>query len=239
MNNSFAEASGPSTTASSSSHEVLRQVLSSDKVSDSQVSQYYRERLQDRRIQITNLDRARPKTGGNDADARLRAEAKLVKRKRRVKSELSQLKRLRIAAGRAAKRPWKEQDLNEGQDEGASDDEANQNVVKGKQRLLADTTAQLKRLQSTSHHHQPRSNPAKKLDKSTTTTPLTRAQRKRLNLDSLDSSISYHLVEPLHEMWRTYIQQLLKHHSDELERPSGRKSSIRSESVGDDEFGYG
>ncbi|KAJ1032641.1 hypothetical protein NDA16_000664 [Ustilago loliicola] len=207
MDGDYAEASGSSST--SAAHQLLRQALDSNKVSDSQVSQYYRERLQDRRIQITNLDRARPKTGGTDADARIRAERKLVKRRRRVKSELSELKRLRIAAGRPAKHPSSNVETQSTHqsiaDHAGEDGEATKEVVRSKQRLLADATKQLKRLRSVPRQ---RTNQAKKIDK-TASKPLSRSQRKRMGLEQVDTNISYELVKPLHEMWRSYIQQLL------------------------------
>ncbi|EST06257.1 Ribonuclease P/MRP, subunit p29 [Kalmanozyma brasiliensis GHG001] len=206
MNDDYAGASGSSST--SVAHQLLRAALDTEKVSNSQVSQYYRERLQDRRIQITNLDRARPKTGGNDADARMRAERKLIKRKRRVKSELSQLKRLRIAAGRSAKHRDAQEDVSSPTythpKEDVSDPDAKE-LVKGKQRLLADANKQLRRVQSAP---QPPSNEAKRLSRSARK-PLSRAQRKRMGLEQVDANISYELVQPLHDMWRSYIQQLL------------------------------
>lgn len=206
MNDDYAEASGSSST--SAAHQLLRAALDSEKVSNSQVSQYYRERLQDRRIQITNLDRARPKTGGNDADARLRAERKLIKRKRRVKSELSELKRLRIAAGRFAKQRESPEDPSSSAvthfEEDVSDADAKE-LVKGKQRLLADANKQLRRVQSAPP---PPSNQAKKISRSARK-PLSRAQRKRMGLEQVDANISYELVKPLRDMWRSYIQQLL------------------------------
>lgn len=202
MNGDQAEASGSGST--STAHQVLRAALDADKVPDAQVAQYYRERLQDRRIQITNLDRARPKTGGNDVDARLRAERKLVKRKRRVKSELSELKRLRIATARSAKctdpNPKPPATLPE---RGPLDEEAATiESVKAKQRLLSDATKQLKRLQSAPRHQAKKLEPASKKS-------LSRSQRKRMGLEQVDANISYHLVRPLHDMWRSYIQQLL------------------------------
>lgn len=206
MNGDFAEASGSAST--SAAHQLLREALHRDKVSDAQVSQYYRERLQDRRIQITNLDRARPKTGGADADAGLRAERKLVKRRRRVKSELSELKGLRIAAGRSAKHGTTEQRPNAAGSEPVEvgeDDAATKELVRSKQRLLSDAKRQLKRLQSAPRK---RTNEAKKVDKSSRK-PLSRTQRKRMGLEDVDSNISYDLVKPLNEMWRSYIQQLL------------------------------
>ncbi|SJX61222.1 related to POP4-protein involved in processing of tRNAs and rRNAs [Sporisorium reilianum f. sp. reilianum] len=210
MNGDYAEASGSST--SSAAHELLRAALDVGRVSDAQVAQYYRERLQDRRIQITNLDRARPKTGGNDENARLRAESKLVKRKRRVKSELSQLKRLRIAAGRTAKHAAAGEEDREEQGEPSQvelaqddDENATKELVKSKQRLLSDATRQLKRLQSAPRH---RTSQAKKLDK-TSTQSLSRSRRKRMGLEQVDANISYELVKPLHDMWCSYIQQLL------------------------------
>lgn len=205
MNGDYAEASG--STSASAAQQLLRAALDPNKVSDSQVSQYYKERLQDRRIQITNLDRARPKTGGNDADARVRAERKLVKRRRRVKSDLSELKRLRIAAGRAAKHTGAEHTKDATQlaarlgDDGTDTKE----LVKSKQRLLSGATKQLKRLPSVPRQ---RTNEAKKIDK-TSRQPLTRSQRKRMGLEQVDANISYELVQPLHDMWRSYIQQLL------------------------------
>lgn len=211
MDSNYAEASGSGSISGSSSaaHQLLRQTLDSSKVSDSQVSQYFRERLQDRRIQITNLDRARPKTSGTDDDARAKAEKKLVKRRRRVKSELSELKRLRIAAGRSAKHPSSanvipatHRPIAEQSDE---EDEATKEVVCSKQRLLADANKQLKRLRSVPRQ---RTNQAKKVD-TTARKPLSRSQRKRMGLEQVDTNISYELVQPLHEMWRTYIQQLL------------------------------
>ncbi|CDS01339.1 related to POP4-protein involved in processing of tRNAs and rRNAs [Sporisorium scitamineum] len=207
MNGDYAEASGSS--SSSVAHQLLRAALDVDRTSDAQVSQYYRERLRDRRIQITNLDRARPKTGGNDDNARLRAERKLIKRKRRVKSELSELKRLRIAAGRSAKHAACQEDTDETQvsdiEAGEGDEIASKELVRSKQRLLSDATRQLKRLQSAPRH---RTNEAKKVDK-TSTKSLSRSRRKRMGLEQVDANISYELVKPLHDMWRSYIQQLL------------------------------
>ncbi|KAJ9477577.1 RNases MRP/P 32.9 kDa subunit [Pseudozyma hubeiensis] len=201
MNGDQAEASGSGST--STAQQVLRAALDADKVPDAQVAQYYRERLQDRRIQITNLDRARPKTGGNDVDARLRAERKLVKRKRRVKSELSELKRLRIATARSASNLKPPATLSE---TGSADEEAaTRESVKAKQRLLSDATKQLRRLQSAPRH---RTNQAKKLEPASKKS-LSRSQRKRMGLEEVDANISYHLVRPLHDMWRSYIQQLL------------------------------
>ncbi len=149
MNGESAEVSGSGPT--SAAHQLLRAALDSDKVTDSQVSQYYRERLQDRRIQITNLDRDRPKTGGNDADARLRAERKLIKRKRRVKSELSSSNGFasqQVDRSNAQKlssddrTPFRAECEEDGQDNGTRE------LVKGKQRLLSDANKQLRRLQS-------------------------------------------------------------------------------------------
>lgn len=207
MNSHYAVASGSG--SNSAAQQFLRSVLDASKVSDSQVAQYYKERLQDRRIQITNLDRARPKTGGTDDDARTRAERKLVKRRRRVKSELSELKRLRIAAGRSAKHAVAEARREASQpcvsktiEEGADVKE----LVKSKQRLLSDASKQLKRMRSVSR--QPLSNAAKKIDKASHK-PFSRSQRKRMGLEQVDANISYDLVKPLHEMWRSYIQQLL------------------------------
>lgn len=207
MNGDYTEASGSGN--QSAAHQLLRQALDPNKVSDSQVSQYHRERLQDRRIQITNLDRARPKTGGTDSDARLRAERKLIKRRRRVKSELSELKRLRIASGRFAKHPSSKEELGATHRSIAGtigeDGQATKEVVRSKQRLLADATKQLKRLRSVPRNS---TNQAKKIDK-TARKPLSRSQRKRMGLEQVDTNISYELVKPLHEMWRSYIQQLL------------------------------
>ncbi|GAC97116.1 potential RNAseP/MRP complex component [Pseudozyma hubeiensis SY62] len=205
MNGGQAEASGSGST--STAHQVLRAALDADKVPDTQVAQYYRERLQDRRIQITNLDRARPKTGGNDVDARLRAERKLVKRKRRVKSELSELKRLRIATTRSTRCADSDPTPSATLPETGLDDEeiATKESVKAKQRLLSDATKQLKRLQSAPRH---RTNQAKKLEPASRKS-LNRSQRKRMGLEQVDANISYHLVKPLHDMWRSYIQQLL------------------------------
>ncbi|SNX82529.1 related to POP4 - protein involved in processing of tRNAs and rRNAs [Melanopsichium pennsylvanicum] len=207
MNPSFAEASGSGST--SAAQQLLRAALDSNKVSDSQVSQYYKERLQDRRIQITNLDRARPKTGGNDTDARIRAERKLVKRRRRIKGELSELKRLRIACGRSAKHPTAAAHQSEERQPVAKQVgehvSATKELVKSKQRLLSDATKQLKRLRSTPRQ---RINQAKKIDKACQK-PLSRSQRKRMGLEQVGVNISYELVKPLHDMWRSYIQQLL------------------------------
>ncbi|SPO22542.1 related to POP4 - protein involved in processing of tRNAs and rRNAs [Ustilago trichophora] len=206
MNGDYPEASGSGST--SAAQQLLRAALNPNKVSDAQVSQYYKERLQDRRIQITNLDRARPKTGGNDADARARAERKLVKRRRRVKSELSELKRLRIAAGRSAKHSEAEERRTEGQStevQIGQDGSSTKELVKSKQRLLSDATKQLKRLRSAPRQ---RTNEAKKIDK-TSSKSLSRSQRKRMGLEQIDANISYELVKPLHDMWRSYIQQLL------------------------------
>ncbi|TKY84981.1 hypothetical protein EX895_006061 [Sporisorium graminicola] len=208
MNGNYAEASGSG--SSSAAHQLLRAALDVERVSDAQVSQYYRERLQERRIQITNLDRARPKAGGNDDSARLRAERKLAKRKRRVKGELSELKRLRIVAGRSAKQAASRDEADEAQeivaDSGEdSDGTSTKELVQSKQRLLSDATRQLKRLQSAPRH---RTNQAKKIDK-TSTRSLSRSRRKRMGLEQVDANISYELVKPLHDMWRSYIQQLL------------------------------
>lgn len=210
MDGTYMETSGSG--SASAVHQVLRAALNADNISDSQVSQYYRERLQDRRIQITNLDRARPKTGGSDVDARILAERKLIKRKRRVKSELSELKRLRIATARSAKtralankRARSQQSAIQHEQEGDEHVTASKELVKTKQRLLADATKQLKRLQSVPRH---RTNQAKKID-AASKKPLSRSQRKRMGLEQVDSNISYELVKPLHDMWRSYIQQLL------------------------------
>lgn len=207
MNGDHAEASSSNST--SAAHQLLRDALDPNRVSDPQVSQYYRERLQDRRIQITNLDRARPPPGGNDVDARTRAERKLVKRKRRVKSELSELKRLRIAAGRSARHAAVARDQHLPSQPSASqfgqDQAATKELVRSKQRLLSDATKQLKRLQSAPRK---RTNEAKKIDK-TPRKSLSRSQRKRMGLERVDANISYELVRPLHDMWCSYIQQLL------------------------------
>ncbi len=211
--NAVASSSG----STSAAHQLLREALNPAKVSDAQVSQYYRERLQDRRIQITNLDRARPKTGGTDADARLRAENKLVRRRRRVKSELSELKRMRIAAGRSKRHAHAQAHEHEHEHEheqkseprpsaeDVSDDRAAKDIVRGKQRLLSDASKQLRRLRSISREGK---TPAKAVDKHARRA-LSRTQRKRLGLEDVDAHITYDLVRPLHDLWRTYIQQLL------------------------------
>jgi ribonuclease P protein subunit POP4 len=204
VDNAVASGSG----STSAAHQLLREALNPAKVSDAQVSQYYRERLQDRRIQITNLDRARPKTGGTDADARLRAENKLIRRRRRVKSELSELKRMRIAAGRSNRHthaPDQTSEPSPSAEEPNTDDRAAKDIVRGKQRLLSDASKQLRRLRSISRGGK---TPAKAVDKHARKA-LSRTQRKRLGLEAVDPHITYDLVRPLHDLWRTYIQQLL------------------------------
>ncbi|KAI3486513.1 hypothetical protein L1887_49914 [Cichorium endivia] len=192
MDGDNAVASGSGST--SAAHQLLREALNPAKVSDAQVSQYYRERLQDRRIQITNLDRARPKTGGTDADARLRAENKLIRRRRRVKSELSELKRMRIAAGRSNRHthaPEQTSEPSPSAEEPNTDDRAAKDIVRGKQRLLSDASKQLRRLRSISREGK---TPAKAVDKHARKA-LSRTQRKRLGLEAVDPHITYDLRE--------------------------------------------
>lgn len=169
----------------------LRTVLDSAINSDAQVAQYSRERLQDRRIQITNLDRARPRAGGDDADAVVRAEQKLIKRKRRVKSELSQLKRMRIAAeGYGATVRSRSTNLNE--------------TFKVKQKYVSGLKRELKGLQN-----RPKAvKLAKGVDK-LSRKQLSRSQRKRSGLESVDDNVTIDLIQPLHDLWCSYVQQLL------------------------------
>lgn len=170
---------------------LLRAVLPSSTSSDAQVAQYSRERLQDRRIQITNLDRARPRTGADDADVAARAELKLSRRKRRVKSELSQLKRLLIAANRHdAASTHQSSDVDE--------------TVKGKQRHISSLKRELKRIS----HSKKRANTAKRTAK-VSHKQLSRSQRKRLGLEDVDDYVTFDLIKPLHDLWCSYIQQLL------------------------------
>ncbi|PWZ03141.1 hypothetical protein BCV70DRAFT_12155 [Testicularia cyperi] len=196
-------ASGASLGAGGSeTQKLLRAALDPHRVSNVQAAQYYRDRLQDRRIQITNLDRARPKTGGDDNQAVLRAERKLTRRKRRVKSDLSQLKRLRIEAGRSACSDG-DVDADDHASAPSKSDSSAGKLVKEKQRQLSQVKKCLRSLQS-----RPKGNVAKKIDRFDHK-PLSRSQRKRMGLEDIDQGIHYDLIRPLHTLWCSYIQQLL------------------------------
>lgn len=177
--------------ASSAASNVLRAVLDPVTHTDAQVEQYSRERLQDRRIQIINLDRARPEAGDSSAHATGQAQRKLNSRKRRVKSDLSRMKRMHMASSRQTTR-------NQLQPSSATE------TLPDKQRHAATLKRELKRMQN-----QPKTaNSAKTTDRRSQK-QLSRRKRKHLGLEDIDDDVNIELLKPLHRLWCSYIQQLL------------------------------
>ncbi|KAN0060632.1 RNase P/RNase MRP complex subunit [Thecaphora frezii] len=169
---------------------------------------HYLERLKDRRVQLSNPDRRRPAAGGSTPQSSIIAESKLAARKRRVKMELAQMKRMRIQTNKQLRHhdahqshaaPSKHHDKHGQQDK---------HRVKQKQAELANVKKDLIRERRRCSHGAKTGNRGKKLDKSADK-PLTRSQRKRLGLEEVDDNVGYDLMLPLHRMWCSYIQQLL------------------------------
>ena len=150
--------------------QLLTSILQ-DVVTPSQINALYSERLRDKKLQLANPDRPRP------VSTDPKAASKLRKRRKRVKMELAQMKRIRIQST--------------GQDP---------TEVADRQRQLASVKRELVRAS--------RPSSGKKRNESGST-PLSRAQRKRLGLEQVDRNVSYQLILPLNKLWSSYIQQLL------------------------------
>ncbi|SPO39793.1 related to POP4 - protein involved in processing of tRNAs and rRNAs [Pseudozyma flocculosa] len=171
---------------------------------------HYVERLKDRRVQLSNPDRKRPNSGGGDARAGIRAESKLTRRKRRVKAELARIKRLRIGMTQEVRRREEQEEGQEveGRRRGRDDGGKERETVKEKQRELAEIKKQERKTRSPSSSSSSMRTKGKRVERNATK-PLTRSQRKAIGLERVDANVEYELMQPLHELWTSYIQQLL------------------------------
>ncbi|PWN50314.1 hypothetical protein IE53DRAFT_344349 [Violaceomyces palustris] len=164
---------------------------------------YFESRLKDKRIQLANPDRPRPPPGGGHPVKALQAEQKLRKRKQRVKRDLKDIRdqkeKLRESSRRKRVRKEGQVDAKVGEDGRGS--EGRNSSGKGKIKDVKIDNASKSMRKSGGDGHLFQGKESKK--------PLSRRRRKEMGLEELDPNISYSLLEPLHNLWCTYIQQLL------------------------------